>query len=69
MHRASGGRTTLLIAHRLPTAASADRIVVIESGRVIEQGTHEDLREAGGRYAQLWEAFDRARAGGSAALS
>jgi ATP-binding cassette, subfamily B, bacterial len=69
MRRASGGRTTLLIAHRLPTAAAADRIVVIESGRVIEQGTHEELRDAGGRYAQLWEAFEHASAGGSPALS
>jgi ATP-binding cassette subfamily B protein len=53
----SAGRTTLLIAHRLQTARAADRIVVIDNGRIVEQGSHDDLLAAGGAYAQLWNAF------------
>jgi len=51
------GRTTLLIAHRLPTAAGADRIVVVDRGRVVEEGTHEELVARAGTYADLWRAF------------
>ena len=47
------GRTTLTIAHRLTTIQDADEIAVLESGTVIEQGTHEELARAVGRYAQL----------------
>jgi ATP-binding cassette subfamily B protein len=50
-------RTTLLVAHRLTTAAQADRIVVMEGGRVAEIGTHAALLERGGSYARLWAAF------------
>jgi ATP-binding cassette subfamily B protein len=50
-------RTTLVIAHRLTTAARADRILVVDAGRIVETGAHEDLVRAGGRYAQLWETF------------
>jgi len=48
------GRTSLVIAHRLSTIVDADRIVVMESGRVVEAGTHAQLLTQGGRYAHLW---------------
>ncbi|MFD0687244.1 ABC transporter ATP-binding protein [Actinomadura fibrosa] len=59
--RAVAGRTALVVAHRLTQAASADRVVVMEDGRVVESGTHDDLRAAGGRYAALWRAWSGTR--------
>jgi subfamily B ATP-binding cassette protein MsbA len=48
------GRTTLLIAHRLSTVIDADRIYVIDGGRVVESGRHGELLQAGGAYARLY---------------
>ncbi|MBX9421251.1 ABC transporter ATP-binding protein/permease [Streptomyces lateritius] len=59
--RALEGRTGLLVAHRLPQAAAADRVVVLDQGRVVETGTHEELVAAGGRYADLWAAWSDSR--------
>jgi len=55
------GRTTLVIAHRLSTIVEADRIIVLEHGRIVERGTHAELLELDGRYAQLWSMQQRAQ--------
>jgi ATP-binding cassette subfamily C protein len=52
------GRTGLVIAHRLSQAATCDRIIVMDHGRVVETGTHADLLASGGTYARLWSAWD-----------
>ena len=54
--RASVGRTTLTVAHRLSTIRNADRIFVLEDGRIKESGTHDELVKKGGRYVELIEA-------------
>ncbi len=55
LDRLSRGRTTLVIAHRLSTVRNADSIVVMEAGRVVDDGTHDELIARGGLYAELYE--------------
>ncbi|RNE49100.1 ABC transporter ATP-binding protein [Corynebacterium alimapuense] len=55
------GRTALVVAHRLDQAARADRVVVMDQGRIVEEGTHEELVAEGGRYTELWSAWSRGR--------
>lgn len=63
MRRLSKGRTTVLIAHRLQTARTADRIVVLSQGRIVESGSHEELLKLGGEYAAMWESHESGAAG------
>ena len=52
-------RTSIVIAHRLSTVRHADRIVVVQQGRIIETGTHEELLSRGGHYAELYNTYFR----------
>jgi ATP-binding cassette subfamily B protein len=62
LERLLAGRTTFLVAHRLSTILRADCILVIDQGRIVERGTHGQLRTAGGKYARLYEQFIRSGA-------
>ena len=53
-------RTVIMIAHRLSTVVGADKIVVLNSGRVVEQGTHAELVAAGGLYSRMWADYNQA---------
>ncbi|MGQ0776578.1 MAG: ABC transporter ATP-binding protein [Pseudonocardiales bacterium] len=60
--RALDGHTALVVAHRLTQAATADRIIVLDAGRIVESGPHADLIRNDGPYARLWQAWSAARA-------
>src|SRR5690606_26315772 len=55
LQRLMAGKTVIAIAHRLSTIAAMDRLVILEQGRIVEEGTHAQLLELGGHYARLWE--------------
>ena len=56
----SKNKTTLMIAHRLSTVVHADRILVMENGKIAERGTHQELVNQGGAYKKLWDEYQKA---------
>ena len=58
--RLTKGRTVIMIAHRLSTVVGADKILVLDNGQLIEQGTHKELIVAGGLYTQMWTDYNQA---------
>ncbi len=54
------GRTVVMIAHRLSTVVNADKIIVLDAGKVVEEGTHDELVRAGGLYARMWADYQKA---------
>ena len=61
LERLMSGRTVVVVAHRLSTVRRADRIAVVDDGRLAELGTHEELVEIGGRYAALADAWEKSQ--------
>ncbi len=59
MQELSKNKTTLMIAHRLTSVQNVDKILVIDNGKIAEQGTHEELLSAGGVYKQMWEEYQK----------
>jgi ATP-binding cassette subfamily B protein IrtA len=59
----AAGRTVLVVAHRLASVVGVDRVVVLDGGRIVEQGTHEELLAAEGRYARMWRLQEQTGAG------
>ncbi|MBR3636146.1 MAG: ATP-binding cassette domain-containing protein, partial [Lachnospiraceae bacterium] len=55
MLTATGDKTVIFISHRLSTTRNADRIIMLEDGRIVEQGSHDQLLKLGGKYAQMWK--------------
>ncbi|MFN8452820.1 MAG: ATP-binding cassette domain-containing protein, partial [Anaerolineae bacterium] len=68
LQKIMANRTSIVIAHRLSTILAADQILVMDRGRIIEQGTHEALLARGGLYAQLYDTQFRSQREGSAAV-
>jgi ATP-binding cassette subfamily B protein len=62
LERLTKGRTVVVVAHRLSTAARADRVAVIDDGRLVELGSHDDLVARGGRYAGLYQSWQAGHA-------
>ncbi len=62
LDRIQVGRTTLVIAHRLSTVMGADQILVMDGGRIVERGTHDELLATGRHYARMWRLQQQERA-------
>jgi ATP-binding cassette, subfamily B, bacterial len=64
LHRATAGKSVIVVAHRLSTIRTADRIIVLERGKIVEQGTHRELLKLAGLYASLWRLQEEGALGG-----
>jgi len=60
LSRLMEGRTVIMIAHRLSTVVGADKIIVLDSGHKVEEGSHEELVKSGGLYSGMWEDYNKA---------
>ena len=69
LDEAAKGRTTLMVAHRLSTVAGADEIIVLDEGKIVERGTHRELLDRAGLYADLWSRQSRAHEDADAAVA